>query len=207
MHVLDILAFWKSTADSFQHKFFHNLCFRNAVNRDTSARLSTNVISLFSSSCRSYRTFPGYDTWRCESPVNKYLFVLCLPEGELTRWITTFMCKIRDFLELFFSVHPRTLYRNHLHPERIEDGWIFLLSRSKLLRNFIQSSDLKDSLFAALTLVHGRFVPQRRKSVSRYWMCSSMLLAWSEIHNVALYYKGPINDCPFTLNCPATTSG
>ena len=148
MHVLDILAFWKSTADSFPHKFFHNLCFRNAVNRDTSARLSTNVISLFSSSCRSYRTFPGYDTWRCESPVNKYLFVLCFPEGELTRWITTFMCKIRDFLELFFSVHPRTLYRNRLHPERIEDGWIFLLSRSKLLRNFIQSSDLKDSLFA-----------------------------------------------------------
>ena len=44
MHVLDILAFWKSTADSFPHKFFHNLCFRNAVNRDTSARLSTNVI-------------------------------------------------------------------------------------------------------------------------------------------------------------------
>ena len=159
------------------------------------------MISLFSSSCRSYRTFPGYDTWRCESPVNKYLFVLCSPERELTRWLTTFMCKIRDFLELFFSVHPRTLYRNRLHPERIEDGWIFLLSRSKLLRNFIQSSDLKDSLFAALTLVHGRFVPQRRQSVSRYLMCSSMPLAWSEIHNVALYYKDPINNCPFQHPC------
>ena len=47
MHVLDILAFWKSTADSFQHKFFHNLCFRNAVNRDTSARLSINVIFFY----------------------------------------------------------------------------------------------------------------------------------------------------------------
>ena len=167
----------------------HDLCFRNAVNRDTSARLSTNVISLFSSSCRSYRTFPGYDTWRCESPVKKYLFVLCLPEGKLTRWLTTFMCKIRDFLELFFSVHPRTLYRNRLHPERIEDGWISLLWRSTLIRNFIQSSDSKDSLFAALTLVRGRFVPQRRQSVSRYWMCSSMLLAWSEIRNVDFYYK------------------
>ena len=165
------------------------------------------MISLFSSSCRSYRTFPGYDTWRWESPVNKYLFVLCLPEGELTRWITTFMCKIRDFLELFFSVHPRTLYRNRLHPEQIKDGWISLLSRSTLIRNFIQSSDSKDSLFAALTPVRGRFVTQRRQSVSRYWMCSSMLLAWSEIHNVDLYYKGPIYNCPLTLNCPATTSG
>ena len=165
----------------------------------------TNVISLFSSSCRSYRTFPGYDTWRCESPVNKYLFVLCLPEGKLTRWITTFVCKIRDFLVLFFSAHPRTLNINRLHPEQIEDGWIsLLLSRSALIRNFIQTSD---SLFVALTPVRSRFVPQRRQSVSRYWMCSSMLLAWSEIHNVDLYYKDPINNCPFTLSCPATTSG
>ena len=36
--------------------------FPECCNRDTSARLSTNVISLFSSSCRSYRTFPRYDT-------------------------------------------------------------------------------------------------------------------------------------------------
>ena len=32
------------------------------------------------------------------------------------------MCKIRDFLELFFSVLPRTLYRNRLLPEQIEGG-------------------------------------------------------------------------------------
>ena len=118
-----------------------------------------------------------------------------------------YVCKIRDFLELFFSVHPRALCRNRLHPEQIKDRRISLLSRSTLIRNFIQSSDLKDSLFAALTPVRGRFVTERRQSVSRYWMCSSMLLAWSEIHNVDLYYKGPITNCPSTLNCPATTSG
>ena len=36
--------------------------FPECCNRDTSARLSTNVISLFSSSFCSYRTFPEYDT-------------------------------------------------------------------------------------------------------------------------------------------------
>ena len=245
MLFLDILAFWKSTADSFQHKLFatlwsfHQECRRNksssarlfvsgellgrawprcycrfSVDFPISGYMKTNYIRLNEITrtdnnrdergvrSRNRDKFISlqyrYDTWRCESPVNKYLFVLCLPEGELTRWFTTFMCNIRDFLKLFFSVHPRTLHRNRLHPKWIEDEWISLLSRSILIRNFIQGSDLKDSLFAALTLVRGRFVPQRRQSVSSYWMCSSMLLAWSEIRNVDLYYKGPITNCPFT---------
>ena len=32
------------------------------------------------------------------------------------------MCKIRDFLELFFIVHPRNLYRDRLRSKQIEDA-------------------------------------------------------------------------------------
>ena len=44
MHVLDILAFWKSTAGSFQHKFFVRLwSFHQERRRDKSSSVSLFV--------------------------------------------------------------------------------------------------------------------------------------------------------------------